>query len=328
VIKPSQQEFERPAQQLSSGLILGLIQVIFAVSYAALMFSGRLSSYMAYAMTATLITAAAGGLYGLFSQEPTFVSGPESGTTSVLAGVMIGLAAVPASTTPPLHGIASLLEQPWRAELAVGVLLVIVLRWMNKRLGPAPGIPLFVLLTTVLVNLAVRQLCPDAPACSLDRWFFPPFGRFEWLPPWKIDGAAVPEQPGADLPQRLPARARAAPARTDDALHRRPGRLSLRDLDRPQHHVPPDPRRPLELPGDRRRVRRRAVREIALYSGRPRGASVIAAEPVLLRVLSHQDWNRMKQERPDLASRFDHHVVLNLANTVGRANAALSLQED
>ncbi|MDB5943763.1 MAG: hypothetical protein JWQ13_3329 [Ramlibacter sp.] len=55
---------------------------------------------------------------------------------------------------------------------------------------------------------------------------------------------------------------------------------------------------------------------------------MIAAEPVLLRVLSHQDWNRMKQERPDLASRFDHHVVLNLANTVGRANAALSLQED
>jgi SulP family sulfate permease len=251
VIKPSQQEFERLAQQLSSGLILGLIQVIFAVSYAALMFSGRLSSYMAYAMTATLITAAAGGLYGLFSQEPTFVSGPESGTTSVLAGVMIGLAAVPASTTPPLHaalavllvasvssamayllivrfgaarlvrfipfqvmagflaatgwlmssgglniiagtpltmdGMASLLEQPWRPELAVGVLLVIVLRWMNKRLGPALGIPLFVLLTTLLVNLAVRQLCPDTPACSPDRWFFPPFGRFEWLPPWKLE---------------------------------------------------------------------------------------------------------------------------------------------
>jgi hypothetical protein len=36
----------------------------------------------------------------------------------------------------------------------------------------------------------------------------------------------------------------------------------------------------------------------------------------------------MKRERPHLASRFDHHVILSLANTVGRANAALSLQED
>jgi SulP family sulfate permease len=70
------------------------------------------------------------------------------------------------------------------------------------------------------------------------------------------------------------------------------------------------------------------IGEIALYSGRPRGASVIAVEPVMLRVLTHEGWNRMKEQRPDLASRFDHHVILTLANTVARGNAALSLQED
>gem|GEM_PF-3754634 len=48
-------------------------------------------------------------------------------------------------------------------------------------------------------------------------------------------------------------------------------------------------------------------------------------EPVTLRVLSRDSWVRMKQERPDLAARLDHHVILSLANTVGRANAALSL---
>lgn len=250
MIKPSQQQFERLAQQLSSGLILGLIQVIFAVSYAALMFSGPLSSYMAYAMTVTLITAAAGGLYGLFSQEPTFVSGPESGTSSVLAGVMVALAALPASGTPPLHaalavllvasvtsaltyllivrfgatrlvrfipfqvmagflaatgwlmcsgalniiagtplsvpGITSLLEHPQRPELAVGLLLVAVLAWMIRRFGAALAIPLFVLATTLLVNLVVRQFCPSLPACNPDRWFFPPFVRLEWLPPWQL----------------------------------------------------------------------------------------------------------------------------------------------
>lgn len=251
MIKPSQQVFERLAQQLSSGLILGLIQVIFAVSYAALMFSGPLSSYMAYAMTVTLITAAAGGLYGLFSQEPTFVSGPESGTSSVLAGVMVALAALPAtSATPPLHaalavllvasvtsalsyllivrfgatrlvrfipfqvmagflaatgwlmcsgalniiagtplsvpGITALLENPERPELAVGLLLAVVLASMIRRLGAALAIPLFVLATTLAVNLAVRYLCDGAPACSPERWFFPPFVRLEWLPPWQL----------------------------------------------------------------------------------------------------------------------------------------------
>ena len=249
-MKPSQPQFHTLAQQLSSGLILGLIQVIFAVSYAALMFSGRLASFMAYAMTVTLITAAAGGLYGLFSQEPTFVSGPESGTSSVLAGVMVTLAAMPASATPPLHaalavllvaslssaltyllivrfgatrlvrfipfqvmagflaatgwlmcsgalniiagtplsvaGITSLLEQPNRPELVAGLLLTVLLGWMVRRFGAALAIPLFVLATTLAVNLVVRQLCPAAAACNPAHWFFPPFVRLEWLPPWQL----------------------------------------------------------------------------------------------------------------------------------------------
>jgi SulP family sulfate permease len=247
------------AQQLSSGLILGLIQVIYAVSYAALMFSGRLSSFVAYAMTVTLITAAVGGLYGLFSQEPTFVSGPDSNTSSVLAGTLAALAAAPLPGTHPLHaamavllvasvssaltyllierfgvarlvrfipfqvmagflastgwlmasgalniiagtplsldGLAGLLERGWPPELTVGLLLMLVLGWLNKRFGPAVVIPVFTVTATIAVNLVVRQLCPDSPACSPERWFFQPFDRLEWLPPWKlqVDGAAMLE---------------------------------------------------------------------------------------------------------------------------------------
>jgi SulP family sulfate permease len=70
------------------------------------------------------------------------------------------------------------------------------------------------------------------------------------------------------------------------------------------------------------------IGEMALYSGRPRSASVIAVEPAVLRVLTRGNWERMKKDRPDLATRLDHHVILNLANTVGRASAALSQQED
>ena len=69
------------------------------------------------------------------------------------------------------------------------------------------------------------------------------------------------------------------------------------------------------------------IGEMALYSGRPRTASVIAVEPARLRVLTHDGWNRLQAQRPDLARRFDHHVILNLASMVGRTSAALSQQE-
>lgn len=97
------------ARQLSSGLILGLSAVIYAISYAALMFSGALSPYLAYGLTVALITAAAGGLYGLFAEESTFVSGPDSNTSSVLAGMMAALAATPMPGTPPLHAALAVL---------------------------------------------------------------------------------------------------------------------------------------------------------------------------------------------------------------------------
>ena len=40
------------------------------------MFSGTLSPYVPYALTITLITAAIGGLYGMYSEEATFVTDP------------------------------------------------------------------------------------------------------------------------------------------------------------------------------------------------------------------------------------------------------------
>lgn len=81
------------AVQVSAGLILGLSAVIYAISYAALMFSGPLAPLLPYAITVTLITAAVGGLYGLFSEEPTIVAGPDSNTSSVLAGMLVAAAA-------------------------------------------------------------------------------------------------------------------------------------------------------------------------------------------------------------------------------------------
>ncbi|QJW84942.1 hypothetical protein HK414_19330 [Ramlibacter terrae] len=84
--------------------------MIYAVSYAALMFSGPLAPFLPYAITITLVTAAVAGLYGLLAEEPTLVSGPDGNTSSVLAGILAVTAAtgtVP-GVTPVHHAVAIL----------------------------------------------------------------------------------------------------------------------------------------------------------------------------------------------------------------------------
>lgn len=89
--------------QISSGLIVGLSAIIYAVSYAALMFNGSLSGYVAYGMGMAIVAAMIGGLYGVFAEDPTLVSGPDSNTSSVLAGMVTVLAAVNVSAPHPEH---------------------------------------------------------------------------------------------------------------------------------------------------------------------------------------------------------------------------------
>lgn len=240
------------AGQLSSGLIIGLSSVIYAVSYAALMFSGSLAPYLPYAITITLVTAVVGGLYGLFAEDATLVSGPDANTSSVLAGILAVTAA--AGTVPgvsPLHhavailafasaftalvflliqrfgmarlvrfipfqvmagflastgwllasgglniiagtpltidSLAGLLEQPWRPELLAGIALTAALALLQRRFHPAVAIPVFMVTVSLLLNVVLRNFCPWAQACATARWFFPPFDRLQWLPPWQLD---------------------------------------------------------------------------------------------------------------------------------------------
>lgn len=237
--------------QLSSGLILGLSATIYAVSYAALMFSGPLAAFMPYAISLTLVTAAVGGLYGFFSEEATLVNGPDSNTSSILAGVLAGTVAAGAASgagalndalvilaaaslftaacyflivrfglvrlvryvpfqvmagflastgwlmasgalniiagTPlTVAGLAALAERPGRPELAAGIGLAFLLGLMQRRLRPALAIPLFIVVASVAVNLAVRRACAGHPACDPALWFFPAFDRLAWQGPWDL----------------------------------------------------------------------------------------------------------------------------------------------
>ncbi len=88
-------------RQISAGAIVGLSAVIYSISYGALLFSGALATHIGFGITVALITAIIGALFGLMSEEKTFISGPDSNTISVAAGMLavLGSLGLPAPLT-------------------------------------------------------------------------------------------------------------------------------------------------------------------------------------------------------------------------------------
>jgi len=90
-------------RQISAGTIVGLSAVIYSISYGALLFSGPLTKYIGYGISIALITATIGALFGLISNEDTFISGPDSNTIAGMAGVMAMLTTLGLVETETLH---------------------------------------------------------------------------------------------------------------------------------------------------------------------------------------------------------------------------------
>lgn len=82
------------ARQSAAGITIGLSAVIYAISYGAMLFSGPLAPYVGIGIAAAIVTAVVGALFGLLSEERRFISGPDSSTTSVLAGLLATISAM------------------------------------------------------------------------------------------------------------------------------------------------------------------------------------------------------------------------------------------
>ena len=91
-------------RQASAGVIVGLSAVIYSISYGALLFAGPLAGLVGFGLTVALITAVIGALFGVWSAEKTFISGPDSNTISVLASMLavMGSVGMPATRSPDL----------------------------------------------------------------------------------------------------------------------------------------------------------------------------------------------------------------------------------
>jgi sulfate permease, SulP family len=77
------------ARSLASSAVVGILSILFYLSYAALIFSGPLTPWLAYGIAATFVTGAIGGAaMSLCSSLPFAIGGPDGSTSAVTAALV------------------------------------------------------------------------------------------------------------------------------------------------------------------------------------------------------------------------------------------------
>ena len=77
------------AQGIIAGAVIGVVSLLFYLSYAALIFSGPLAGWLAYGLSATFITGAIGGAITSFRSSIRFtIGGPDGATCAVIAALV------------------------------------------------------------------------------------------------------------------------------------------------------------------------------------------------------------------------------------------------
>jgi SulP family sulfate permease len=77
------------ARDLFAGTVCGILSIAFALSFAALIFSGPLTPWLAYGVAASFITSSVAALVvAAGSSLPFSVAGPDSSTSAVTAALV------------------------------------------------------------------------------------------------------------------------------------------------------------------------------------------------------------------------------------------------
>ena len=74
--------------QSLSGIVVGLSSIVYAVSHGALLFTGGAASYVAYGITAAIVTAVIYSLASIFTENKHFILGTDSSSVSVMVAVL------------------------------------------------------------------------------------------------------------------------------------------------------------------------------------------------------------------------------------------------
>lgn len=152
--------------ELSGGLITGVVAVVYAISYAALLFSGPLTPWLPWGIGLCLVSAVLGAFWLAWRSElPFAIAGPDGSTLSILAAM--------AATTAGAAGSGSFK-------------------------GPLEHVLLLLLVTTVLCALLFLLLGLSRLGAWVRYVPFPVIGGFLASTGWLICAGAL--KVAADLP--------------------------------------------------------------------------------------------------------------------------------
>ena len=152
-------------RELSGGLIAGAVCVVYAMSYAALLFPGELKSLLPYGIGLALVNAMLGAFWLAWrSQLPFAIGGPDGNTTSILAAMAATLGTAGAAAGRPaldhvllLLALTTLLCALLFLALGVGRLGLAV------RYIPFPVIGGFLASTGWLIATGALRVAVDLP---------------------------------------------------------------------------------------------------------------------------------------------------------------------
>jgi sulfate permease, SulP family len=114
------------SRSLISSVIVGVLSVLFCLSYAALIFSGPLAPWLAYGISASFITSAVGGaMIAWRSSIPFAIGGPDGPTCAVIAALLGSLGAEFAAAGRPIdeHFLTAVLVALVLTSVLTGLLL-------------------------------------------------------------------------------------------------------------------------------------------------------------------------------------------------------------
>ncbi|MCB9434377.1 MAG: SLC26A/SulP transporter family protein [Ardenticatenaceae bacterium] len=123
------QEFEpnRLIPNITAGVIVGLLQIVRSISYAALVFTGDLSAFVANGIGLVLLaTIILGLMITLFTSLPGALGNSQDIPSAILAGIVVTISQSIAGSAPPQEVFLTNIAAISTATLATGIFLWIL----------------------------------------------------------------------------------------------------------------------------------------------------------------------------------------------------------
>lgn len=187
---------EQIIPSLSVGLIIGIIEVILAISFGALIFGGPLSPFLSNGIGITLAGAVlTGATVALLTSVPGIVSGNQDVPAAILAVATAAVAAsMPASTSEDAL-YTTVVVTIGLTTIATGIFFYILARF---RLGnlvrflPYPVIGGFLAATGWVLLLGGIGIMVDVtPTLHTIAWLLEPTQLLRWIPGILLAGAII-----------------------------------------------------------------------------------------------------------------------------------------